>query len=148
MTTTTVIDGCAVATVDPNGTEYRRGAQDGPNVVRIGHLVEHDDGPAGSDLGQVLQRRLRQRCDLDQGSLMHRVGAQPALKVFWQHALMRQVPNCKGLLQAVLGVVSQIKLGDRAARIEECRLHRMDPKDQAVALVCWLPAPLRSPSRR
>ncbi|MFE9326568.1 8-oxoguanine deaminase [Nocardia sp. NPDC052278] len=25
MTTTTVIDGCAVATVDPNGTEYRRG---------------------------------------------------------------------------------------------------------------------------
>lgn len=25
MTTTTVIDGCAVSTVDPNGTEYRRG---------------------------------------------------------------------------------------------------------------------------
>ena len=28
--------------------EHRRRAQDGADVVRVGHLVEHDDGPAGA----------------------------------------------------------------------------------------------------
>ncbi|MFX0579803.1 8-oxoguanine deaminase [Nocardia nepalensis] len=38
MTTTTVIDGCAVATVDPNGTEYRRGyvAVQGNRITAVG----------------------------------------------------------------------------------------------------------------
>jgi hypothetical protein len=78
---------------------------------------------------------------------MDRVGPQPPVKILWQHALMGQVSNRKGVLQAVLGVVRQVELGDRAARIEECRLHCMNPEDQAVALLWWLPAPVRSPSR-
>lgn len=52
MTTTTVIDGCAVATVDPNGTEYRRGyvTVQGNRITAVG---AGDAPDVGADVHRI-----------------------------------------------------------------------------------------------
>ncbi|WP_433601067.1 8-oxoguanine deaminase [Nocardia sp. CA-135953] len=62
MTTTTVIDGCAVATVDPNGTEYRRGyvTVHGNRITAVGA----GDAP---DLGADVRRIDGRGCLLTPG---------------------------------------------------------------------------------
>ena len=95
--------------------ERRARAQDGADVVRVGDLVEHDDGPARAARDQLGQRRLRQRLGLDQGTLVHGVGPEPAVEVLGQHPLVGHAPVGQGLLQATLGVVGEIELGDGAA---------------------------------
>ncbi|WP_433712058.1 8-oxoguanine deaminase [Nocardia sp. CA-084685] len=62
MTTTTVIDGCAVATVDPNGTEYRRG-----HVTVQGNRITAVGAGAAPDLGADAHRIDGRGCLLTPG---------------------------------------------------------------------------------
>ena len=112
---------------EPGRAEHRGRAQDGADVVRVGHLVEHDQGPAGARSGQLLQVGLRQRLGLDQGALVHGIGAEPAVEVPRQHALVRQAAvRQRPRLQAALGVVGQKSLAMVRCRIGERRLDRVD----------------------
>ena len=61
--------------------EHRRRAQDGTDIVRVGHLVEHHDRPAGGTVGQLAQVGLRQRLGLEQRTLVHGVGAEAPVEV-------------------------------------------------------------------
>ncbi len=92
--------------------------------------------------GQFFDGRLRQRLGLDHGALVHGIRAQPAVEVLGQHPLVRQLPGGKRLLQATLGVVGQIELGDGAPRIGERRLHRVDAEDEGLVMALRAPASL------
>ena len=122
--------------------EHRRRAQDGADVVRVGHLVEQDDGPAAAHLREVGERGLRQGLGLDQGALVHGVGAEPAVEVPGQHPLVGQLPRRQRCLQPAFGIVGEIQPEDVALRVGECRLHGVDAEDlgDVPARRCVLPA--------
>jgi hypothetical protein len=63
---------------EPNTAAERRMA---PDIVRVRHLVQHHDWPAGGTVGELAQVRFRQRLGLEQGTLMYGVGAEAPVEV-------------------------------------------------------------------
>ena len=124
------------------GAERRARAQDGADVVRVGHLVEHDEGPPGAALDQLGERGLRQRLGLDQRALMHGVGAQSAVEVPGRDPLVRQLPLGQGFGQAALGVVGEVELADAAVGVGQGRLDRVDAEDRDMIGALGLVPPL------
>ena len=72
----------------PRCAEYGRRSQHGTDIVRVRHLVEHDQGPAVRRLlSHILQARLFQRLDLHHDALVHGIGAEQPVQVAWRHLL-------------------------------------------------------------
>ena len=70
------------------GSEHGARAQDGADVVRVGHLIEHHERPAGiRGRRDFVQARLGQRLGLEQHALVHGVGAEQAVEVARTDAL-------------------------------------------------------------
>ena len=69
--------GVTVLHNDPARAEGQGRAEDGPHVLGVGQLVQHDDH-ALRGFGQVLQGHAFQRLDLEGQALVHRPGRQHA----------------------------------------------------------------------
>jgi hypothetical protein len=94
------------------GAEGGGGAQDRPDIVRVGDLVEHDDKPGAL---QVAEIRLREGLAEHGDALMHGAGAGGAVDLV---ALRRFGERGDAeLSQALQGVAGGQDAVDTAARI-------------------------------
>ena len=63
---------------EAGGAEGGGGAQRGADILRVGHLIEHEQHAAGVD---VVERDRGQRLGFERNALMHRVGAEQPVEI-------------------------------------------------------------------
>ena len=63
------------------GSEHGRRAQDGADVMRVGDLIEHQQGSRAGRRREFLERGLGKFLGLEHGPLVHRVGPENLVQV-------------------------------------------------------------------
>ena len=117
------------------GPEDGSRAQDGPDVVRVGHLIEDDQRPG---LGARRQGRgvwLVEGLGFEQHALVHGVLAQHAVEIARGNALGRHLTRRQRLGEAVLGVLRHQQALDIALAVAQRGFDGVDPVEQHAALI-------------
>ncbi|CDX11302.1 hypothetical protein MPLB_1090003 [Mesorhizobium sp. ORS 3324] len=105
------------------GAEGDRRAQDGSDIVRVRHLVEHQHQPRIPNRVQTLRL---ERLGLDQHALMHGIRPCDPVDVLRLDQLGLEGQGCQvGDRKPLGGVACHQHLSDLAPRVVERRTHRM-----------------------
>jgi len=104
-------------------TEYSSRAQNGADVVRIGHLIEDDErsGGAAGAVNEVGETGLGQRSRFGHDALMHRIGTKNAVQILGADALGCEAPVGDRVGKAPLRILSDEQPNNLPLRIGESR---------------------------
>src|SRR5690606_26940060 len=102
---------------EPCSTECGRGTQYGPDVLRVRHLVEHDDRSRLSAAQHVGQRVLGERVRLEQCALVHHLGTEELVEVAGPYPLCLYAARSDCSCQTPLGIFSEEQPVNGACRI-------------------------------
>jgi hypothetical protein len=117
--------------------EDRRRAEDGADVMRVGHLVENDEGPAVGGLRQILPVWLGEGLGFESGALMDSVGAEQLVEVAGADPLNGGGDITNGFLDAALSVFGQEQPMNAALRVPKGSFDRMksEQPDRAIPIL-------------
>jgi hypothetical protein len=109
-----------------------RGAQNRPDILRVGHLVEDDEnafGPQIVDLDGGQGRRL------EHYPLMHCLGADHPVELSWYRSLGCNASGLQGVIKTPRGIFGREQPADDALRVGECGLDGVQAvKQDALSL--------------